>query len=99
MSPGTGAPALAFHHGMDDIDVGGRNFFPGTARPVYFELIDLSDRSEAEMHPLIGTGAVAAAAENVGALADSPGGEKHLGANGIARALGKIGRASCRERV
>src|SRR5260370_13921274 len=64
-----------------------REFLGGAVGPVNLVLFDFGCGAEAEMDRGIRTGGVAAAAEEVGALADSSGGEEHLCADGIARTL------------
>ena len=59
-----------------------------------FEFIDFAGGAQAEMEARVGTGGVAAAGEEVGALADTIGGEEHFGADGIAGGLVKGGSTS-----
>lgn len=79
--------SFAFDHSENAIYARNRNLFDGAARPVNFDLIDFGGRPQTEMDTQIGAGTVAAAAEDIGALPNAPGGEENFSPDGIARAL------------
>src|SRR6266850_8219597 len=82
-----GFDSLALDHLENAVDCGARDFLHGAAGPVNFELVHFGSCAEAEMDARVRRGCVAAAAENVGALADAARGEEHFCADGIARTL------------
>src|SRR5580658_5964993 len=78
---------FAFDYGENAIYTGNGYLFYGAAGPVNFQFVDRGGVSQPEMDARIGAGAVAAAAEDIGALAEAAGREEDLRSNGIAGAL------------
>jgi hypothetical protein len=81
------AQTFSFSHFENAIDAGDGNFFDDAAGPVNFEFVDLCCGSQAEMDARVGTGCEAAAAEDVGALADAPSREEDFRSDSIAWAF------------
>src|SRR5580704_6382655 len=78
---------FAFGQQDDAIDAGESDFFAVAAGPEDFEFVDSRGRAKAEVETRVRCGSVAAAAEDVGALADAADREEGFRADGIARAL------------
>ncbi len=62
---------FAFGQQDDAVDAGEGDFFAAAAGPEDFEFVDSRGRAKAEVETRIRCGSVAAAAEDVGALADA----------------------------
>src|SRR5256885_7350119 len=69
--------------GEDTVNLGHRDLLYGAIGPVDFEVVDLRGGAEAEVETRIGAGGVAAAANDVGALAVAIDGQEGLGADGV----------------
>src|SRR5215469_9545770 len=78
---------FTFHDGHDPVDRWNLDLFLRPVRPDNFYFVDLRGRPQAKMRALIGTGAIAATAENVGPLPTRAGGDKHLGTDRIPRTV------------
>ena len=88
MNRSGGDDAFAFFDGIDFVESGNAKGFFGAAGPDDFDAVDFIGAAESEVETLIGTGSVAAAGENVGALANGAGRDKNFCADGVARTFG-----------
>src|SRR5579864_7196152 len=82
-----GALHPAFDNCVDAVDCNSCCFFFHPAGPMDFNFANLSRRSKSKMDALIGTGSVAAAAQNISPLPHSTHSQEHFCANCIARTL------------
>src|SRR5260370_12212224 len=71
-----------FDNGHDLIDGGRGDLLFLAVGPEDFQLVDLGGRAEAKVEAGVGAGCVAAAGEDVGALANAVDGEENFGADG-----------------
>ena len=78
---------FAFGHQDDAVDARERDVFAAAAGPEDFEFVDSRGRAKSEVETRVGGGGVAAAAEDVGALADAAGREEGFRTDGVTRAL------------
>src|SRR5215469_3307304 len=77
--------ACPFNDLDDAVDAGEGDFFAQAAGPEDFQLVDFGGGAETEVETQVGSGGVAAAARDVGALADAASGKGDLCADGVAR--------------
>lgn len=86
--------AFPFNDLHDAVDAREGNFLTHAAGPEDFDLVDLGRGAEAEVDANVGRGGVAAAAEDVAALADAASRHEDFRANGVSRGTlsGFLGR-------
>ena len=79
--------AFAFCNGVDFVHGGNLDCLLSAARPENLDVLDFVGCAKAKMQTLVGTGRVAASAEDIGALANAARSNKHFCADRITRTL------------
>ena len=75
---------LGSRYGDDPIDAGDGDLLLGSVGPADFEGVDVGCWAQAEVEADVGAGGIAAAGDDVGALADAVYGQEGPGTDGVA---------------
>ncbi len=73
----------AFDYSENPVHRWNSNLFLYPAWPLDLEFVDFGCRTQAKVQARIGTGRIAATADNIASLTDRPGGNKHLCSDGV----------------